>query len=520
MDSERLRRFLAAASQFRLGRLVTEQPHPLTADLSRLAVEDPAQALRLLHRVDREALATLQRAVAGIEQLAAAIAETLGSGRDVHLCGCGATGRLALACETIWRHEHAGTPLENRVHSFMAGGDVALIRSIEGFEDHPEFGSRQLAESGFADGDLLVACTEGGETPFVIGATLAAADTSSNSPWFLYCNPDDVLCEVADRSRLVIEDARVRKLNLSCGPMAVSGSTRMQASTVLMAAAGMALLYGAGEIRRRLDELIDWYERADVSFLAPFVVRESAAYAGHYLLYETVPRLAITVLTDTTERSPTFSMVPFENDADKAAPWSLCHLYVPAAADSREAWERMLMRPPRTLEWSETGPMTSSGRLYGFDFSARLARRRGGTRHRRFTIGYDGAALNFALDGPAHRLELHGLPFLSAHLVLKMLLNMQSTLVMGRLGRYDGNIMTWVRPANNKLVDRAIRYADAILKRRGVTAGYGELARCCFELMETAPQDQSLVGEMVNRILCTGNDQGSGNSLSSSSTRK
>ena len=42
--------------------------------------------------------------------------------------------------------------------------------------------------------------------------------------------------------------------------------------------------------------------------------------------------------------------------------------------------------------------------------------------------------------------------------LLKMLLNQHSTLVMGRLGRYESNIMTWVSPNNGKLVDRAARY--------------------------------------------------------------
>ena len=43
----------------------------------------------------------------------------------------------------------------------MAGGDAALVRSIERFEDYPEYGARQLRELGFRDGDLMVATTRG-----------------------------------------------------------------------------------------------------------------------------------------------------------------------------------------------------------------------------------------------------------------------------------------------------------------------------------------------------------------------
>ena len=113
---------------------------------------------------------------------------------------------------------------------------------MESFEDKVEYGERQLLELGFGPNDLLLSPTEGGETPFVIGATNLAASISKRSPYFLYCNPDKLLMPI-ERSREVIENPRIHKVNLSVGPMAISGSTRMQASTVLMLAIGMGLLY-------------------------------------------------------------------------------------------------------------------------------------------------------------------------------------------------------------------------------------------------------------------------------------
>ena len=44
--------FLRIASQFKLGSLVTESSHPVTADLSATAARDTAAALRLLFDVD------------------------------------------------------------------------------------------------------------------------------------------------------------------------------------------------------------------------------------------------------------------------------------------------------------------------------------------------------------------------------------------------------------------------------------------------------------------------------------
>jgi N-acetylmuramic acid 6-phosphate etherase len=500
--------FLAIAAQFRLGALHTEQPHPLTTNLSALARENPAEALRVLHTVDRKALAVLQgaRVVERIVALAAAINATFEAGGSVFLCGCGATGRLSLACETLWRRVRRGKPQQNRVVSFMAGGDAALVRSIENFEDHPEYGARQLEELRFGNGDLLISCTEGGETPFVIGATQAAADLSSRKPFFLYCNPDEVLCKVAERSCRLLADSRIEKINLSVGPMAVTGSTRMQASTVLMAAVGLALLNHdrPDAIRTQIDALAFFWQNIDPLFLERFIVKESAVYqAGEYCLYQTDADLAITILTDTTERSPTFSMLPFENVRDQNAAPALCYLHLLQAPDSETAWERILGRPPRTLQWQQIGEIASYERLKGFDFSVAGRERRlatAGRPHHFFTIRNDAGQVVFDFEGDLHALCTDTLDLLGQHLVLKMLLNMHSTLVMGRLGRFEGNVMTWVKPSNNKLIDRTIRYADHLLKSQGVDVPYERLAYACFELREKVAPDQPLVYALVKHF--------------------
>src|SRR4030095_16560604 len=122
--------------------------------------------------------------------------------------------------------------------------DVALVHSLEGFEDFPDYGARHLMELGFGPNDLLIASTEGGETPYVIGATLKAAEISSRPPQFLCCNPHEILVERVERSRQVLADPRIRSFCLDIGPMALTGSTRMQASTVLMLVIGLALDFG------------------------------------------------------------------------------------------------------------------------------------------------------------------------------------------------------------------------------------------------------------------------------------
>ncbi len=234
--------YLSISSQYKLGGLLTESPHPATADLSSLASDSLPGAISVLKELDINTMRIFSAKKKEICYLKDAICDTLENGNNIFFCGCGATGRLSLTIETLWRQVHEHDDLTDRVFSFMSGGDVALIRSIENFEDYPQYGARQLIEAGFKDGDLLIGTTEGGETPFVIGAVEKAVRISGRKPFFLYCNPDDQLCRAAERSKMVIQNPGIEKINLTVGPMAVTGSTRMQSSTILLAAAGIALL--------------------------------------------------------------------------------------------------------------------------------------------------------------------------------------------------------------------------------------------------------------------------------------
>ena len=504
---QKAEQFLSVASQFSLGELSTEKPHPLTHNLSELAVGDLPEAIRLLKRIDEEALAVLHDKVANIQALAKRIRQTLDAGRRVFLCGCGATGRLALTLETLWREKYRGKVRESSICSFMAGGDVALIKSVENFEDFVLFGVKQLLELGFVNGDLLISSTEGGETPFVIGATETAARLSSNRPCFLYCNPDAVLIKAARRSKRIIENSAVVKINCDVGPMALAGSTRMQASTVLMTVVGTALACHKkpGDIPAMISELIDLYKNLDLSFLEGFIEKESGCYLrGEYLFYDTEPHFGITILTDTTERAPTFSLHPFENCLDDNAPVSLCYILFPNAKSSETAWRQLLHREPRTLAWDETSHIASHERLLGFDFSKKLVtlrkKRTKNTRHHHFRIYRSQRGISLELEEQKHLIRIKRYS-LFEHLALKMLLNIHSTLVMGRLARYERNIMTWVRPSNNKLIDRTIRYVGFLLREKGINLSYDTIAYKSFELMEKTQRDQSLVLAVVNSLM-------------------
>ncbi len=491
--------FLQQKQLFQLGVLPTETPNPKTSQLSRFAESDIPAGLRVLKSIDVEVLSQLQQDFNKLDDLFSAVVQTIRAGRRIFLVGCGATGRLSLSLEYLWRCRH---PASTQVCSLMAGGDVALVHSLEGFEDFPQYGARHLSELGFTADDLLIGTTEGGETPYVIGAVEHAAKVSTASPFFLFCNPPDILRQKVERSRRVLDNPKIRSSHLATGPMALTGSTRMQASTVLMLAVGMALEYlgDPGTAQTELGKWIEFIKATTIEPLAELVQREADIYSrGEHTVY-LAEELAMTVFTDTTERAPTFNLAPFDNPKHLTDRHSLTYLAIPSTVDAASAWHRLLARPPRPLAWPEIHSKTSADYLLSFDFSRQAVEFRKNVipgAHHTFAISLQDKHILFALQELELRWPAPASP-LFAHLTVKMLLNMHSTLVMGRLKRFEGNLMTWVYPSNGKLVDRAARYTQILLHNMGKDLfSYDDIVRAQFKAKARLSPKESIVHKTI-----------------------
>ena len=220
-SNQRSEDFLKISDQFQLGVLTTESSHPVTANLSDTAKRDVSEALGLLFEADRDVVrkyrefANSRRA----EAIKKSVLDALKNGGKIFCTGCGSTGRLSIQLVSIWRDfwqqqqarglkcSPAPEDFENRAFSVMAGGDFALIKSVEGFEDFTEFGKKQIGDLGVSAKDVVFAITEGGETSFVIGTAWKGLEVGAKV-FFVYNNPDDILCQHVKRSREVIASRR------------------------------------------------------------------------------------------------------------------------------------------------------------------------------------------------------------------------------------------------------------------------------------------------------------------------
>jgi len=369
--------FLQIADQFKLGALLTESSHPATANLSETAKQDVAAALLELFTVDDDVLRKYREfAESGrARQIADTVLHALRDGGRLFFTGCGATGRLSIQLVSIWRdfwqrangrgagRERGGEDWEHRAFPVMAGGDFALIKAVEGFEDYAAFGQKQIGDLGVNAKDVVFAITEGGETSFVIGTAWKGVEVGAKV-YFVYNNPDEVLCRHVQRSREVIQEPRIDKINLTTGPMGITGSTRMQATSVQLAVMVTVLemvvrgLSGEGTsdavpalFTGQLADLHRTLKSPGVRApLAKLVALEESAYrAGRKNNYY-ADRVGIDMLTDTAERSPTYCTPSFRKSGDTTATESWAFLFVPQP-DSPSAWEGLCRRAPRCLDW-------------------------------------------------------------------------------------------------------------------------------------------------------------------------
>lgn len=386
---EKAEDFIQNETQFHLGALTTEQSHPKTRTLSQTLESDVPAGMRQLFSVDDDLPPVLKKTIASDEfaKLENAIYQSLAAGGRVSFSGCGATGRLSIlldaANKKFCRQSAEKLPeraeflqkLALQTNAIMTGGDFALIRSVESFEDFISFGKRQFEESGIGPNDTLVAISEGGETSSVIG-TIHAALEAGIATFFLFNNPSDLMASRVERSRAVIEDPRVTVVNLTTGPMAIAGSTRMQATTIELLVAGFAFetalmkllkeTLSADEIATLGFEDKTPEEKADAFDVMLAEIRSDAnvATAAEYVnfeceLYKKGGRVtyfardySLDIFTDTTERSPTFKIPPFRSldETDAPAPWAFVK---DPQRSAKEAWIWLLGGvEPRCLEWT------------------------------------------------------------------------------------------------------------------------------------------------------------------------
>jgi len=221
-----------------LERLLTEQANSASARLHTL---DTTQILALLNTADAEVAAAVARELPRIAAAVDAITSALARGGSLVYLGAGTSGRLgvldAAECPPTFH-----TPAR-LVRAIIAGGDVALRRAVEGAEDDPESGARDVIEAGVHAGDVVTGISASGRTPYVLGA-VAQARRIGAATCGISCTPDSELSRAVDFP-----------IGPLTGPEVLTGSTRLRAGTATKLVLNMistAVMVKLGYVYRNL----------------------------------------------------------------------------------------------------------------------------------------------------------------------------------------------------------------------------------------------------------------------------
>ena len=551
--------FLENEKQFHLGVIPTEQSNPLTKNLSATIAKDTAQGVKTILSADKyiAKVAGEQFKTPEFEAFVSDIKRCMDERKKVVFSSVGASGRMAIQMDGAWRtfwqglvdkipaHRFEFLEMAEVVSSFTTGGDCALVRSVENFEDYMTFGAKQVDEAEMGPGDVLVALSECGLSASINGSAVRGYELGVKT-YYLFCNPEKILRTHLDRARAVFEcldeyaankkkgidnGKYIVKIPLFVGNMAVSGSTRMQVTTVELLAAGAALEVAANRwLKENLTEQelsviggqmlsLDEYAEAFVSLnkqlssgkalkgLAKAVDFEVNTYNQKGLVTYITHQYLLDIMTDTTERQPTFTLPPFRKFNDHTSEVSWAYIKDPLYPNE-VAWQHVFRRPIKGLEWSKEDyikmnasqdiinnpPMVSGNEVLEYvigneDDPSRYSREcsqlvlidvNGSATeeivnwyHQELTKYSGGVVIRFgqipttkiAKDEIRIPVELpRTCTDIMYHLLVKVAFNALSTGTMAKMGRVYGNWMVQVLPTNKKLIDRSSRIIASLAK--------------------------------------------------------
>ena len=519
--------FLKNEKQFHLGMLPTEQSNPKTRGLDKVFEKSTEAGVEMLFSVDEDIIPMAEKIFAGKEfaMMLEDSYKAVTNGGKIIFSGCGATGRLSILLESMWRtffrklkREDAEifakvAQFENTIFSIMTGGDYALIKSVESFEDHPQFGERQAQELDISSKDVLIAITEGGETSSVLGSVAEALKLDAKV-FLLFNNPADVLCEHIERSKIAIENPDLTVLDLFCGSMAIAGSTRMQATSSEQLVAGAMLekllslilhenlsseefaffphsnIDYAAEMTKIVNDL---KSSSSLELISKYIRFEEKLYREKGLATYFVDEFLIDIFTDTTERAPTFMLTPFRkcDDVEQLPSWAFVKTPLFSTPD---AWKHYLGRELRCLKWTNEdyiqmkspekilknppaidkhemlkflignedekcrfeAPRSAAVSIFSGNEFIKIPSITGNfTQHLILIIGDTFNAPEDALVIPG-AVRLTNLKLMD-HMKVKLAMNTISTGTMVCMGKVKSNWMSFVSMSNKKLIDRCIR---------------------------------------------------------------
>jgi N-acetylmuramic acid 6-phosphate etherase len=232
-----------------LAAALTEQRNPRSENLEKMSAQELVQ---LFVHEEKFVQTALRAAAADLGRAIEIVTESLRNGGHLFYVGAGSSGRIGVLDASEIPPTFGAPP--HLVQGVIAGGAMALRRSVEGAEDEESAGGLALNERDVKSTDVVIGITASGRTPFVRGA-LAKAKSLGTKTILLTCNPA-VVAGVPPATRQIAADTTAPAVDLlitlPVGPEILAGSTRLKAGTATKVALNIistGAMIGLGKVR-------------------------------------------------------------------------------------------------------------------------------------------------------------------------------------------------------------------------------------------------------------------------------
>lgn len=197
-----------------IAKIKTEQRNANTVDIDRVSTYE---LVRLMNAEDKKVALAVEKELPRITEAIDMIYRQMCRGGRLIYCGCGTSGRLGALDAAECPPTFSADP--EMVMALLAGGPAAMTTAVEGAEDRPEEGEKDLRNIGFQKEDVLVGIAASGRTPYVLGAMRYAKSLGAGVVGVTCC-PGSEIDAAADIG-----------ISPQPGPEVITGSTRLKSGT-------------------------------------------------------------------------------------------------------------------------------------------------------------------------------------------------------------------------------------------------------------------------------------------------
>ena len=176
-----------------------------------------AEILHVINSEDQTIAVKVKEVLPQIEQTVIITTKAIRDGNRIFYIGAGTSGRIGVLDASEIPPTYSAS--ENLFNGIIAGGDLALRKSIEGIEVQSESAINDLKLAEFKPEDVLIGISASGAAQYV-KSSLEYANNIGAKTVYLICNNKPYLYVNTDIL-----------ININTGSEVITGSTRMKAGT-------------------------------------------------------------------------------------------------------------------------------------------------------------------------------------------------------------------------------------------------------------------------------------------------